>query len=316
MEEEQDPQDTAVLSNDMAEPKVEQREITVKSVYSGLVEIAKTHGKLYRTNGKRADMMKFDLTAHSAFVGNAFIIHHGVLYMPTLETAAAKIDLTGLPWLSEDEARLDPVDLFREHYFSRPNGSEKYMASNFPAKDIDEMTDDEISQGMPRGEARVRLEAWMLCAGIDGTLERYVRLHGWREGSWWWSPAPEGQDGTQLVVKTAWWERAEDPPTLVKAPDGLGHVMHQVCSGRVVELARVSPYASAATARAMQVAVQLARASQALASEALRLEMRAKCFDLDPIVGEVGRLVEYINTGRMRQAWPSPGRDTGKTETK
>lgn len=315
MEEEQDPQDTAVLSNDMAEPKVEQRKIEVKSVYAGLVEIAKTHGKLYRTNGKRADMIRFDLTAHSAFVGHAFIVHHGRLRMAALETAAARVALEGLPWLTPEERELDPVALFRAHYLSRPNGSEKYMASNFPAKDIDEMSDDEIAQGEPRGEARVRLEAWMLCAGIDGTLEKYVKSRpGWTEGSWWWSPAPEGQAGTQLVIRTDWWRRDEPIPMLQPAePLGSGCT---ICGAGGNVVARIPAGVDDATARAMQVAAQLAKASQTLASEALRLEMRARCFDIDPIAGEVGRLVEYINTGRMRQAWPSPGRDAGKTETK
>lgn len=299
-EQEQDPQDTAELSADMAEPEVVQVEVKVGSVYSGLVEIAKTCGKLYRTNGRRADMMKFDLTSHSVFVGNAFIVHHGRLRMPVLETASTKVDLTGLPWLTPKEQKLDPVKLFAEHYMSRPNGAEKYMSSNFPAIDIDEMSDDEISRGMPRGEARVRLEAWMLCAGIDGTLERYVTSQpGWRDGSWWWCPCPSGQADTQLVVKTEWWQKEAPMPTLTPRLAQPGYLIQNASGQSIAEVYGADP----AVARAMQVATQLARAAQTLAGEALKLEMRAKCFDIDPTVSEVNRLVEYINTGRMRQAW-------------
>ena len=311
-EQEQDPQDTAELSADMAEPKVVQVEVKVGSVYSGLVEIAKTCGKLYRTNGKRADMMKFDLTSHSVFVGNAFIVHHGQLRMPVLETASTKVDLAGLPWLTPKEQKLDPVELFAEHYLSRPNGAERYMSSNFPAMDIDEMFDDEIARGMPRGEARVRLEAWILCAGIDGTLERYVKAQpGWRDGSWWWSPAPNGQAGTQLVVRTEWWQKEAQMPTLTPRPAQPGYLIQDASGQSIAEVYGTDP----AVARAMQVSTQLARAAQTLASEALRLEMRAKCFDIDPIAGEVSRLVEYINTGRMRQAWFAGGAgNDGKTK--
>ena len=309
--EEVDPQDTAVLSDDMAEPKVEQRELKVRSVYEGLVEIAKTHGRLYRTNGKRADMMKFDLTTHSAFVGNAFIVHHGDLRMDTLETASAKVELEFLPWLTPEEEELDPVELFRRHYYSRPNGSEKYMSSNFPAKDIDEMSDDEIAQGEPRAEARVRLEAWMLCAAINGTLERYVKSRPtWVEGSWWWSPKPEGQVGTQLVIKADWWRREEPMPMLEPGdPLGTGWVLYRQGG---VEVARIRQGTDMATARAMQVAVRLAAAAKSLAAEALQLELRSKCFDMEPTVQEVNRLVEYIATGRMRQAWPSGTGGDGK----
>lgn len=295
----QDPQDTAVLSNDMAEPKVEQQEITVHSVYEGLVEIAKTHGKLYRTNGRRADMMKFDLTAHSVFVGNAFIVNNGALKLPVLETAAAKISVAGLPWLTEAERRLDPVELFHEHYMSRPNGSEKFMASNFVAKDVDEMSDDEIAQGLPRGEARIRLEAWVLCAALDGTLEKYVRAQpNWVEGSWWWSPSGKDDAEAQLVIKTDWWRNAVLPMPELRARGGERHI---VTADGIVK-ARIPATVCDADARAMQAAVHLTRLAKSLAEEAFKLQMRAKCYDMDPIICEINRLVEYVNTGRMRNA--------------
>lgn len=297
----QDPQDTAELSNDMAEPKPEQQELRVKSVYEGLVRMASTHGKLYRTNGRRADMMRFDLTAHSVFTGNAFIVHRGALKLPMLETATLKVDMSGLPWLTEEEQRLDPLLLFREHYLSRPNGSEKYMSSNFPAKDIDEMTDDEVARGMPRGEARVRLEAWILCASLDGTLERYVKSQpNWKEGSWWWSPVvhPARNATTpQLVVKTSWWRRGIDR-TIRMRPAADAYDFSDDTGGWLGRIAGIADY----EARAMQVSGQLARLAKSLAQEAFHLEMRAKCYDIDPVLCEVNRLLEYIDTGKTRNA--------------
>lgn len=294
----QDPQDTAELSADMAEPKPVQLEMRPKSVYGGLVAMAATHRKLYRTNGRLTDMIKFDLVSHCAFVGNLFIVHFGRLAQPVLETATLKVDMSGLPWLTPEEQELDPAKLYRAHYLSRPNGSERFMASNFPAKDVDEMTDDEIAQGEPRSEARVKLEAWILCASLDGTLERVVTSSPtWREGSWWWSPNPAGQDGTQLVVKTDWWRSRDDGiPMLVTMPSG----ERKVSWGDAwVSVPQPVPDSYA---RAIQVAYALVRASRSLAQEALKLELRAKCYDIDPIACEVNRLVEYVETGRMRQA--------------
>lgn len=294
----EDPQDSAELSSSMAEARPPQLEMRPKSVYEGLVAIASTHRKLYRTNGRRADMVKFDLTAHSAFVGNLFIVHFGRLAQPVLETAALKVDMTGLPWLTEAERAIDPAKLYRAHYLSRPNGSEKFMASNFPAKDVDEMTDDEIAQGEPRGEARVKLEAWILCAALDGTLEKVVTSSPtWREGSWWWSPAATDQDAAQLVVKTDWWRVRDDViPMVVKMPSG----ERRVSWGDA--WVSVTPDVPDSYVRAVQVAYALVRASRSLAQEALKLEMRAKCYDIDPVVCEVNRLIEYVDTGRMRQA--------------
>jgi len=313
MEDEQDPQDTAVLSDEMAEPKPEQRKIHVDSVYSGLVEVAKTHGKLYRTNGRHADMVKFDLTAHSAFVGHVFIIGNGEVKVPTLETATVKVDIAGLPWLTEYEQGLDPVDLFREHYLSRPNGAERYMASNFPAKDVDEMTDDEIAQGMPRGEARVRLEAWILCAALDGTLEKYVTSQAnWIPDSWWWAPAAatNADADRQLVIKTDWWRRAVLPLPGLKT---IGPEQVVVAADGGVR-ARIPSGVCASDARAMQVAPNLARLAKSLAQEAFKLQMRAKCYDLDPTICEINRLVEYIDTGRVRNAQPDTG-NSKKSQT-
>lgn len=294
----QDPQDTAELSADMAEPKPPQLEMRPKSVYGGLVAMAATHRKLYRTNGRFTDMIKFDFMSHSAFVGNLFIVHFGRLAHPVLETATLKVDMTGLPWLTDAEREIDPVKLYRAHYASRPNGSERFMASNFPAKDVDDMTDDEIAQGEPRSEARVKLEAWILCASLDGTLERVVTSSPtWREGSWWWSPAGTDKDETQLVVKTDWWRVRDDAiPALVTMPSG----ERKVSWG--TDWVSVPQSVPDAYVRAGQVAYALVRASRSLAQEALKLEMRAKCYDIDPMVCEVNRLVEYVDTGRMRQA--------------
>ncbi len=297
--EETDPQDTATLSDAMDEPKPVQEFVAARSVYEGLVAIGSSAGKLYGTNGRRADTMKFDLTAHSAFVGNSFVVKAGVLRLCGLETATRKVDLCGLPWLTEEERGLDPVRLFDEHYRSRPNGSERYMASNFKAKELDEMTDDEVAAGTPRAEARVRLEAWMLCASLDGTLERYVRSQAnWRDGSWWWTPEGESKE-PKLVVKTDWWLRPRaDGWTLEPGHDG--RVGVRAADG--AEIARFGAGADPESRRAVQMALTLKRLAKSLAQEAFRLEARSRSYDIDPIVCEVNRVVEYIETGRERKA--------------
>jgi len=300
--EEIDPQDTAVLSDDMAEPAPVQETVKAVSVYDALVRIAQTHGKLYRTNGKHADTLRFDLTAHAVFVGNTFIVSHGKVKMPVLETSTVKIDLTGLPWLAEGEKELSPTALYRNHYLSRPNGSEKYMLSNFRAKDIDEMTDDEIAQGETRSVARVRLEAWILCAALDGTLERYVTSQpNWKDGNWWWSPdsTPDGRNGTQLVIKTEWWKRANETEwVLGESRDG----RYRFVTAKGREVAKLALCLDEETGRTVQMARRSLTLAQSLAEAAFKLQLRTKCFDLDPLITDINRLVEYVRTGRQRTA--------------
>lgn len=299
IQEETDPQDSAALSDSMDEPKPVQEQVFVRSVYEGLVAIGSSAGKLYGTRGKRADMMKFDLTAHSAFVGNSFIVKDGKVRIGRLETATKLVVLDGLPWLTPEEGQLDPVGLFDEHYRSRPNGSERYMASNFKAKELDEMTDDEVAAGMPRAEARVRLEAWILCASLSGALERYVKSQAnWRDGSWWWTPDGESKE-PKLVVKTDWWLKPTDGGWKLELR-GDGH--RRVLTADNAEIARLGAGTDPETQRAVQMAMTLKRLAKSLAQEAFRLEAKSRNYDIDPIVCEVNRAIEYIETGRERKA--------------
>ena len=296
-----DPQDGATLSADLVEPKPEQRVIECKSVFDGLVTALSTHGKLFGTNGKHADTVRFDLTAHSAFVGNHFIVTRGKLTQAVLETATVKVDLTGLPWLTEEERNLDPVGLFHDHYLSRPNGEEKYMASNFPAKPCDEMTDDEITQGTPRGEARIRLEAWVLCAAIDGTLEKYVHSRpGFTDGNWWWAnPAYKDDPTRNLVIKTAWWSRCADGGWQLAWHDELRRNLIMAGTQRIATL---GPNTDLTTARMFHVAPEILGLLESLADAAFRLQIRYKTSELDPLVTDANRVIEYVRTGKVRKA--------------
>lgn len=301
-QEEKDPQDGATLSSDLTEARTEQAEVQCKSVMDGLVTVLGSHGRLFRTNGKYADTARFDLTAHSVFVGNHFIVNRGKVTMPVLETAAVKADIAGLPWLTEEERTLDPVSLFRDHYLSRPNGEERYMESNFPAKPCDDMTDLEITQGIPRAEARVRLEAWMLCAAIDGTLERYVKSEPWlfSEENWWWSnPAYRDDPSRNLVIKRSWWTDGAETSWTLRAR-GRTRGTEVLAGGRTV--ATVHPDASPAEIREIQMSREVLRALESLADAAFRMQVRHRTSELDPLITDANRIIEYVHTGKSRNA--------------
>lgn len=292
--EEQDPQDNAVLSEDMAEPAVEQQTIMALSVYDALVQIGRSHGKLYRTSGKRADLIRFDLTTHSVFAGNTFIILRGEVKMPVLETAMYRVDITGLPWLTEDERKIDPVKLFEIHYKSRPNGSEKFMLCNFPAADVDDLTDDEIVQGVPRNEARIALEAWVLCAAMDDTLRKYVESQpNWKPGNWWWSPDGDEHNDKELVIKTDWW-RAADVKRFTLEKNTSGWLIRNDS----IPIARISSdIVNPAEARTFQMAEELRKTLASLADATFRLQLRTKDFSCEPLLNEANRVLRFIERG-------------------
>lgn len=291
----EDPQDGAILSRDMCDRKPVQRHVACRSVFEGLSELGKTHGKIYGTNGKRADMLRFDLTSHSVYAGNTFIVCRGELVNGEIETAEVRIDMRGLPWLTEEERKIDPTVLFDEHYVSRPNGSERFMACNFPAKDCDDMTDDEITKGIPRAEARIRLEAWMLCAGIDGTLERLVTGSGtWRDGDRWWSPSGYGAsadgNGSRLVVRTDWWlKRSLGAWRLSCGSTVTDHAGAVLCT--------LSENVDPNTARTIQSAEELRLALVSLSDAVFRMQLRLKAYDCEQPINNANRILRYIERG-------------------
>lgn len=307
---EDDPQDNSGFSQDMDVTKPEQREYVARSVFDGLSEIGLHHGKLFGTGGRRADMLRFDLTAHSVYAGNTCIICRGRLMTGKLETHEVRVLIPdGSPWLTEDEQGMDPKRLFEDHYLSRPNGSEKFMHCNFPAKDVDSMTDDEVIRGIPRSAARIRLEAWMLCAAVDGTLQKYVTGRpDWRPGDEWWSA--RGDDGHGLVIKTAWWSHSSCDSTDI-GKDEFGRTVLKDGGATVAILSgRLAPDEQ----RTLQMAATLRRSLMALSDAAFRLQVRTKTFDCDPIINEATAVLSYIENGNRSPADGKNGSTAGNNK--
>ena len=294
---EKEPQDVSVPSEDMTDAETPREEYLAKSVYDGLVRIGRCRGKLYGTGGRRANMMRFDLTSHCVFAGNCCLLRRGELLKRELETSSVKVTFPeGIPWLTCDERNCDPETLYDTHYLSRPNGSEKFMHSNFPAKDVDEMSDDELTAGVPRDEARIRLEAWVLCAALDGTLEGYVTgKPNWKPGSIWWSRHDKGNEH-ELVIRTEWWRKA--PPRkmqLSAMKDGGGYKYALWCGN--TRVAVFGHGIDQEDMRTLQSAYELRQALSSLADSVFRMQVRVKQYDCDPVLNEVSRILKYIERG-------------------
>ena len=184
--------------------------VRAKSVYEALVTACGTHSRLYGATGRHADMVVFNLVDKSAYVGSLYLVKYGRLCANVIETASVRVEVDGDRWLTDDERMIDPVSLYTDHWHSVEDGGSRFRRCNFPAKPTDEMSDDEIRRGMCRAEARVRLEAWILCAGIDGTLLNYVLAASGKtqasELGWYFSPrGKSAREDDALVIPRAWW---------------------------------------------------------------------------------------------------------------
>lgn len=265
------------------------------SIYSGLVALAKLKETVKGTNKKRSDMMWFDITQKSIHLGSAEIMSYATLVKPVLECETATVDMSETKtWLTDEERRLDVFELYEQHYNSCPDGRETKMLSHFSAKHVDDLTDDEVITGMSRGEARVRLEAWLLCAGVDGTLEKFVTSQpNWRTGLKWWMRA--GDSGPRSpVIWTTWWKTPGCRNLeSVKVKDG-GRTLR--LEGKTV--ATIPEGVNGETERMIEQSARLYSLVRSMSEQLFKLGMKHNNHGAELLCAEADAVTEYIRLGK------------------
>lgn len=260
------------------------------SVYDALCRLLGEHVKLYGTGGKYADYAKFDFDERSLYVGKTRIICLGKIHVSKLETCHAVVSLKGtdgtaLPWMTPAEARLDPRELYARYAKSVPSSADKYVEGNFPALEIDDLTDDEMISGLPRGKARINLEAWIFCASMNGALKRFVESNGKLNSTYWYWEDSDRR-GLGLVILTRWFD-AGMPPTWTRK----GNVID--CGDGSIELS-----VNERDARIVENAPALLHMLKRLSREAFALSVKTGRYALDTTIAEVNKLVKTVEEGK------------------
>lgn len=120
-----------------------------------------------------------DLCAKTIKIGRRTLVEHGVL------TA----DDEGLSGLIDEPLDLD--ELYEQYKFSVPSERDCGHLHYFRALPPSELSDADLVCGMPRLEARIRLEAYILLASASGLLT-------WESPSLWFR---KGADPDFVVLK-------------------------------------------------------------------------------------------------------------------
>lgn len=127
-------------------------------------------------NGKRkvygdTSNIVFDLKNKSAKAGPYYLIREGKLVKKKIFlTNGEKFDLAGLPLIEPCEEPYKEIErLFVQYYNSVPSTKE-VSKGYFACKNPDKMTIEELTEGIPRCQARYELEAFIMLSAICGYI--------------------------------------------------------------------------------------------------------------------------------------------------
>lgn len=144
------------------------------TLYDILVELAASgYDKIY-----------IDLEKKNLKVGKCTIIENAYVKQYKIKVNGKEYKFDGLI-----DYKLDMDDLYKQYKYSTP--SERDMRGYFRALGSNEMSDAQLVLGMHRAEAKVRLEAYLALAVMEG-------IETWSdESKWYW----QGNDRDFIVLR-------------------------------------------------------------------------------------------------------------------
>ena len=136
---------------------------------------------LVQLSQERSDKIHIDLCKKTIKIGRKIIIDSGQVVV----NKVFDNDFTEL--LTES---LDIDELYKQYKYSIPSERDD-RRHYFKALSVNQLTDEQLVVGMPRLEARIRLEAYILLASLTGELQWKNPQH------WYWV----GEDEDFIILK-------------------------------------------------------------------------------------------------------------------
>lgn len=142
------------------------------TVYDVCIALSKSESRII-VDGKRCGKAKnllFDLDEKTIFCNKEKIVEQGKVMVDSIELSNGdgwSIKEMELITYSDDFYNI-LYELFEQYMSSSPSRHDSFVKSNFKALSSDELTFTQIKNNMPRNEARVRLEAFILLSAMAG----------------------------------------------------------------------------------------------------------------------------------------------------
>ena len=159
-----------------------------------LMEMCKEHVKIKK--GGYADLLFFDLKRHSIKNGKTVLMENGKIIPQTISLTDGRnlVLEDDLGEINEEfysgvEAR------FEKYYLSMPGKADKFVRTNFMAKNLEKMTYAELmaAGSNDRCTARYELEWFVLANAIKGNIP-------WTEGNYFW----QSSRMPKLIIYKEW----------------------------------------------------------------------------------------------------------------
>lgn len=147
------------------------------------------------------DLLSFDFKKKNIANGKFFLMKDGKIITDTLETQNQQkwTGLKNVPLIKDDEVG-DPwlmvEQLYEQYENSCPSEHSAFLRPNFRAKNVDELSFEELVTSMPRIQASYALEAYLMFCILSGFMF-------WKNPNYWfWKSV----NHPRLILYKEWFE--------------------------------------------------------------------------------------------------------------
>ena len=163
------------------------------NLHEVLTEMCKEHVRIKK--GGYADLLYFNLKTKTIKNGNTVLVENGKIIPQTIKLT------DGREFILEDDLGEITEDFYQglenryeKYYLSTPSKSDKFVRTNFIAKNLDKMTFEELTNSSNnRNQARYELEWFVMTNAIKGNIP-------WEEGNWFW----QSKKSPKLIIYKEW----------------------------------------------------------------------------------------------------------------
>ena len=164
------------------------------NLHEVLQEMCKEHIKIKK--GGFADLLYFNLRTKTIKNGNTVLVDNGKIIPQTINLTDGRVlNLHDDVGEINEEFYQGLERRYEKYYYSTPSKVDKFVRTNFMAKNIEKMTFEELmnSSSSNRNVARYELEWFMIANAIKGNIP-------WIDGNWFW----QSSKLTRLIIYKEW----------------------------------------------------------------------------------------------------------------
>lgn len=164
------------------------------NLHEVLTEMCKEHIKIKK--GGFADLLFFNLKTKTIKNGNTVLVENGKIIPQTINLTDGRELILEDDWGELNEDFYQGLEnRYEKYYYSTPSKTERFVRTNFIAKNLDKMSFEELmsSSSSNRNVARYELEWFVIANAVKGNIP-------WINGNWFW----QSKNMPKLIIYKEW----------------------------------------------------------------------------------------------------------------